>query len=395
MKRPMVWVTLCFMAGLYVAGMGCFTGVWGPFLLLAAAPALAWFMPSRLLRDTLFIGAVFFAVGALVWVARHAGPPGDPLSRFSLAHPDTEFVIEGAVRESGLLLPESQYARFVLSADQVWVGDTPRDLSGGVIVRWQNADGPVHAGERLRVRGRLTHALGPVNFGVNGLEDYYRARGICSELRADKADVTRCGARLWSPYYWASRIRNWEARALARAVPESVQPFVWTVWLGDSGRIGFEEYDSYIRSGTAHILSVSGVHIGILYVAVNFVLFVFVRSARWRAGILIGAVMLFALTAGARVACLRSAIMVALYLAADLVERERDTPTALSLSALALLLINPGNLFDTGFLLSFFSVASILIFFEPMTQWMAFLPWMLRTNVAVTLSAPPGRLDVA
>ena len=77
--------------------------------------------------------------------------------------------------------------------------------------------GPCTRGERLRVRGRLTHALGPVNFGTAGLEDYYRARGVCSALRAESGDVEYLGRRAWSPYYWAARIRAWETRALHAA----------------------------------------------------------------------------------------------------------------------------------------------------------------------------------
>ncbi|HPO15963.1 MAG TPA: DNA internalization-related competence protein ComEC/Rec2, partial [Candidatus Hydrogenedentes bacterium] len=199
--------------------------------------------------------------------------------------------------------------------------------------------------------------------------------------------LERLGVSWWSPYYWASRMRVWEANVFRRTVPESALPLLYTIWLGDSGQISGEPYNAYVRSGTAHVLAVSGIHVGIVYLSVGFVLSIFLRNRRLRSTTMIAVLILFALTAGARVACLRATFMVVVYLAADLVDREPDTPTALSLSAVLLLLINPANIFDTGFVLSFASVASILLFMERIAELLAALPWILRSNIAMTVGA--------
>lgn len=386
-RRPFLWVTLFFMAGLYAAGMGWCPGWAMPLALVLLATLLTTFAQSLPYRNRVSAAMLFFAVGVLVWNAHHVGPPGDSLSRYSLAHPETEYILEGWVVQGSIPLPSDKYARFTLDVDRAQVGNVPLELSGRVLVRWYGPSLPVHTAERLRVRGTLNHAIGRVNHGVKGIEDYYHSLRVFSQMDAAENAVEKIGVCGWSPYYWASRIRNWEAGVFLRALPGPAAPLIWTVWLGESGQIHGEEYDAYIRSGTAHILSVSGVHVGIVFFTLDFVLSMLVRSRRTRSGILIAALLLFALTARASVACLRSAIMFTFFLAANLVEREPDAPTALSLSGFLLLLVNPNNLFDTGFLLSFTSVASILIFAKRLSSLMAWVPGGLRGNIAITIGA--------
>ncbi len=387
MKRPWVWVALSMIAGLYAARMGWAPGIVFPCCLLGVAILPVLLGKNFRYREHAVCAVTFFACGVLCWNVQQTGPAGDTLSQYSLAHPETEFALEGVVREASLIMPGADRQRFVLSVDHVQTKKERLALSGGVLVTWDQPGAPVHMQERLRVHGTLSHWLGPVNHGASGIEEYYRLRGVCSRLFARSVALERLGAARWSPYYWASRLRVWEAGVFRRSAPESVLPLLYTVWLGDSGQISGEPYNDYVYSGTAHILSVSGVHVSIVYVSVGFVLSIFIRNRRVRAAIMIGVLFLFALTAGARVACLRAAFMVALYLAADLVDREPDTPTALSLSAVILLILNPSNLFDAGFILSFGSVASILMFMEPLSAALTWMPRLLRANVAMTCSA--------
>src|SRR5690606_28108230 len=137
-------------------------------------------------------------------------------------------------------------------------------------------------------------------------------------------------------------------------------------------------YDRYARAGTAHILAVSGLHIGIVAVSILATLRVVIRSRRWRAAAAILLVFGFALMAGGRVSALRAATMVTCYLLADLLDREPDTPSALALAALLFLVFDPGLLFEPGFQLSFLSVSSILLFAAPIDRAIVAAPTTLR-----------------
>jgi len=326
------------------------------------------------------------AAGAMLWTLRLAGPQGDALSRHSLSHPGTQYRLEGVVRQPGLYLPRKGYNRFVLDVTNVWAEGSPLDAKGRVLVRWSNPPSPIYAGERVHVAGSLAHALGPVNHAVRSIEDHYRAEGVFSALAIRGNAVTRQGLRFRGPAYWASRLRAKEAEILERCVPEKALPLVLAVWLGDRSLISRRAYREFTASGTAHMLAVSGVHAGIVYASVGFLLRILLKSRRLRAILTMAAVFLFALVAGAQISSLRAAVMLALYLTADLFDREPDAPTALSLSGLIFLCLNPNNLFEVGFLLSFASVASILLFARALQEGLQWIPRWFRGSLAVTLS---------
>ena len=78
-------------------------------------------------------------------------------------------------------------------------------------------------------------------------------------------------------------------------------------------------------------------------------------------------------------------MMITLYLWAELLDREPDAPTALSIAAILFLSINPGLLRDTASILSFGSLASILVFSEAIAHRLTAVPMLIRTNVATSI----------
>jgi len=393
-NRPWVWAAVGLAAGVFGATEGLAFSLLLPSIVVCL---LALFALRKRLPYVLHAALVLaaFGVGVVLYQARHAGPPGDSLSRHAAASPMTRYTIEGRVRAAGIILPGADYTTFVLDADRVVAGGDATDLRGGVLVRWTAPDGPLYPGERVRVQGALGRVLAPVNHGIRDMEDYYRARGVHTDLRVAGDGVVRLSAPRWSVRYWVARLRQGEGARLARAVPEEVLPFVLAVWLGERSRLAEAERDAYVASGTAHILAVSGVHMGIVYISVYFVVGALLRRRRPRAVLTLGLVVLFAALAGARPSTLRAAFMISLYLAAEFFDREPDAPTALSLAGIVLLLVNPNDLLDPGFQLSFASVASLLLFSPRILEWINRGPWPLRNAAAPTLAVQLLPLPIA
>lgn len=386
MNRPLAWVAAAFAAGLCAAGMEWVAGP-GPPILSLVAGAMLLFAGRRVPYHQLIgILLLFFSTGAVYWQVRHAGPALDPLAQHVIAHPDTRYTLEGRVRRADVYFAEREYMRVILRVERVEADGTPVPARGGVLLRWEKPPSAVHPGELVRVRGRLSPQLGPVNHDVQGMEERLRAAGVGCEMEVRGAAVARLAARLWSPFYWTSKLRAWEAAAFREAAPETVYPFVVAVWLGARQLIPEEEYDAYVRSGTAHLLAVSGVHMGIVFLSIHYLIGLLVRRSRRSALFTLFAVFTFTLAAGASIPSVRAAVMIAMYLAAELFDREPDAPTALSISALLFLLWQPGHIFHAGFLLSFSCVASLLLFHRPVQQYLERLPVLLRGNVAASVS---------
>jgi len=397
MDRPLVWVALALLTGVIAAAHGYCPGLTGPLLILLLAPVSAVVLRRTRYGRAMAVAFAFTAGGALLWNARHAGPPGDPLARWAMAHPKTEFSLEGRVSHAPVILSETAYAAFTLDVHRVIVDGAPLALTGKVLVRWSDPAPWLFAGTRVEVRGPLDSTLGRVNPGIQDSEDYARRRGVHSSMRVRGAKGVRqtAPAPWWSPAYLASRLRWIEARQFRALVPQQAYPLVLAVWLGERRHVDATRNRAYIASGTAHILSVSGLHMSIIYVSISSMLTLFLKRSRLRSLLTMGAVFLFAFVAGGRIASVRAAIMIALYLSADLAEREPDAPTALSVAAILFLLHNPANVFDPGFQLSFLSIASLLLFSEPIAARLGSIPVRIRKALAAALAVQILPLPVA
>ena len=104
----------------------------------------------------------------------------------------------------------------------------------------------------------------------------------------------------------------------------------------------------------------------------------------------------YAYLTGLRPSAVRAALMLSLALGALLLDREKDTPTAIALAALVTLAVNPLLLFNAGFQLSYAATLAIIYLPPPLSAALARLrlPAFLRPLVAVTLAAQLGVLPL-
>ncbi|WP_302604567.1 ComEC/Rec2 family competence protein [uncultured Alistipes sp.] len=140
---------------------------------------------------------------------------------------------------------------------------------------------------------------------------------------------------------------------------------------GDRSGIGPELRTAYARSGMSHLLAVSGLHTGLVFLLANWML----RGlALWRRGHLlrdalaVGCVWLYVAAAGFPPSAVRAAVMCSLLQLAVASGSEYVALNALAAAALGMLLWNPAWIGDIGFQLSFVAVAAILAWAVPMCR---------------------------
>ncbi|MCX5709453.1 MAG: ComEC/Rec2 family competence protein, partial [Candidatus Omnitrophica bacterium] len=115
-----------------------------------------------------------------------------------------------------------------------------------------------------------------------------------------------------------------------------------------------------VKTGTVHILVVSGFNVGIVAFISMLFLKVLRVARRWRQGLTILVLIAYCLMTGSSNPVMRATVMGVFFLTGFLLEREPDIYNALALAALFILIINPGQLSDIGFQLSFASVIAIV-----------------------------------
>jgi competence protein ComEC len=145
--------------------------------------------------------------------------------------------------------------------------------------------------------------------------------------------------------------------------------------LGYQDALDPETRQVFSSTGTTHVLSVSGLHVGIVFIAINF-LFGFLRGTkRGKFVFLIISVILlwgFAFITGLSAAVLRATVMFCFLVIGENIQRPVDIYNTLALSAFILLFINPNLVFDIGFQLSYIAVWGIVFFQPRIESWLTF-----------------------
>ncbi|MDZ4858138.1 MAG: DNA internalization-related competence protein ComEC/Rec2 [Candidatus Hydrogenedentes bacterium] len=388
MNRPLAWAAIALLCGTVAAAWGFLPNPLFSLGIAALGCTIAIFA-SRVPRiRPVALVLCFIGAGGAWWGLRTGEFHGDGVSTLLQAHQEANFEFSGTVRSTRLMLPGSDFHGFVLDVDSYRDGEKLSPVDGLVYVNWYQAPRAVFPGERVTVDGDARLALSEVNPGIRGYEDFLRNRGIQSVLETSgPGAVVQQGPAPWyRATYYTARLRHAQARRLTEAMPPSILPFIYAVWLGQQSALDRDEYRAYVGSGTAHILSVSGVHAALIFLTLNFALRVLHVPRRRRSIACMLGVITFALVAGASIPAMRAAAMVCLYLSADLLDREPDAPTALSIAGIAFILWNPHVIFDVGFQLSFTCIASILVFAPLFMTGLARIHRWLRPSIATSLA---------
>jgi len=150
--------------------------------------------------------------------------------------------------------------------------------------------------------------------------------------------------------------------------------------LGDKTAMTSELREVYAVSGASHVLALSGLHLGIVYM----VLTLLVVGRRWRFVmqlLAVAGIWAFALLVGLPASVLRAAIMISAFALLSLLGRGRASLNALALAALLILTVSPDSLYDVGFQLSFAAMLAILLV-QPRLQRLLSEEWLMEHPVA-------------
>lgn len=235
----------------------------------------------------------------------------------------------------------------------LYAGADASDLRPGDVIRT-----PVRLARSDVIRGEHT--------------DYYDSKGIYL-LGYAQGEVLLAERKDNIPIrFWPQAAAHALKEGIRRSFPKDVSPFLLALTTGDKSSLDDGLYAAFQRSGIAHIVAVSGLHISFL--AGLFSLLVGRRS-RLTATLGMALVFSFVLLTGSSPSALRAAFMVSAVLLAPLVGREEDRPTTLAFILALLLLFCPFAAADVSLQLSFAAVAGIHMLSGPLfTFWVKRFP---------------------
>ena len=178
-------------------------------------------------------------------------------------------------------------------------------------------------------------------------------------------------------------------KSIERSVAEPNAAFIGGILLGSRSQIPQDIKDDFARTGTSHILAISGYNITIVATIVSSFFLLFFRrpAAFWFS--LIG-ITLFTILTGAQASVVRAAIMGSLVLLAYREGRLTNPRNAIALVGAAMVFINPVVLrYDIGFQLSFAATLGLVYVAPVIEKYFSKLPKLfdLRETLIMTISA--------
>jgi competence protein ComEC len=137
--------------------------------------------------------------------------------------------------------------------------------------------------------------------------------------------------------------------------------------IGDKQLLEDDLRNSYTNSGTIHLLAVSGLHVGIVFMILNFVLRFMDRKKKMRlikGFIILISLWIYASIAGLAASIVRASAMFSIFIIADMTGKSKSTYNNMALSCFIMCLANPYVIFESGFQLSYLAVLGI-VYFQP------------------------------
>ncbi len=160
-----------------------------------------------------------------------------------------------------------------------------------------------------------------------------------------------------------------------------------------------EVKNRFIHSGAIHVLAVSGLHVGIIYLFLNILLDVFLsRTSVFRLIIVISMLTFYVFLTGASPSVFRAVVMLSIIQIGNFFNFKGNIYNLLGISAFIILIIQPQSLFHPGFWLSHFAVAGIVTFFPLFRRFYAHGNIFIRGAgdlASVSISAQIGTLPLS
>lgn len=347
-------------------------------LLLSLVPLVRGVLKRAPVR-TAYLFAPFFALGAL-FIMPVVSPVFPANHVVNLAEIDS-----GALgsRVQGVVVSEPEYRagklRLIVEAREAYGEGVWKPAEGRVLVTVRDPAGPELArGDVVRFIGHVTR---PRNFSNPGEFDYemwLAARGVFARARVRNGLIIKVEAgkvegmeRAASPVALVSPARS-RVRRFIDLSDFSNKGLIKALVLGDKGSVPTELREVFVVSGTAHVLAISGLHLGfVAYFSYFAALWLLKRSERVMlalnvkkaaAAASIVPVVFYALVAGFSVSTQRATIMVAAFVVTLMMDRVKEAYNTLALAALIILVVSPGSVWDASFQLTFAAVIAIVYF---------------------------------
>jgi len=350
-KHPFLLIVICFIAGILSAGS--FPGSPGLFYILAASLLIASLVVSKFGRGStrsdiqtllLFLVLLFFGICRTKQQYRENQP-----NHYSHFMGSEKNEIIGIVSEIG-------QKRMLVEVERI-----NQYLAEGKLTVF--IDDPLKIGERIFFQSKIRELVPPKNPFQFNFKKFYQRKQIWYQSNMSETPLVLNRSAGFT--YHMDKLRT-KCREVLREVltTENEYRLALALILGDKRNMGTRMRNAYADTGAMHVLAVSGLHVGVVYMILLFIFrAIFPPAKVWwllRSLVVLAALWFFVYLVGAPISAFRAALMFSLFELGILASRNYYPVNTLSLAAFVLLILDTNSLYDVGFQLSFLAVLGIV-----------------------------------
>jgi len=420
MQRPAQFIAVCFVIGILLGhrvdvspvlfALGAIAVIASGYALYRTRGTTSPFLRIFMALGLVFAGAFWYAVQVRVVPAndirrfcdqrqRHVltgtivrAP--DAREHFTLVTVDVDSISLGVVGWASRETPGMSTAT-----------DRAAPVSGRLQVRLNGGIDPGRYGDRVLLSGRLRSPQPTRNPGAFDARTYYTSRGVHALMSVRDARSYRVTRRNMS-FTWQTGVIDPLRSSIDRSIDQTMRgdsaALLKGILLGARRQLPEDLLQTFRTIGLAHILAVSGLHVGLITLVIYTLLSVLRLPKNIVVAGTLGVLVLYAFITNLTPSVIRATIMAALFLAGRQLDRQTDTVNILAVAAIVILLIWPSALFDLSFQLSFLATYAIITGYPRMKEllperisrsekWWA--RW-LRDGLLVSVAAQMGALPV-
>jgi len=369
--RPAIPLLLSIMAGIVIALVVPGKWIWVVF---AAIPALGCIIAAFVQgKNARFSPLILYAcLGYLAYASCVTGPENP---RHVAHYADGQIrQITGTIKSDPIL--QSYREKYILKDIELspTSGNAPPfpvrgSIQVNVYDKKSNRDVHLSAGDRILLTGRIRPFR---SFQNPGGFDYTRFMAWQGIFGSVSTSIPKIKILSFDINWFRSKmdaVRNNMRKVIHQASSGDAAAILSALIIGDRAGISSGLQEAFNRTGVTHVLSISGLHVGVVATAAFFFFswllsfFRFFLMRAWtRKGAALAAifpVIFYGMIAGMSSATQRSVVMAVVFLLTFLMERDGDLVNSIALAALIILIIDPPALFSISFQLSFAAVLAI------------------------------------
>ena len=370
--RPAIWIAACLAVGIFAYRL---LPIWASgYAAIAIVLALLslLLLPLRTTARILLGTAIIFSGVALAQFQRWYLPPDsavtlvgeDPTlvrARIRIADLPTWHAAEG---------PRPASVSCTADLLALHYGGQWHPHTGQLILRIQPSIPNLSPGQALETLGMLSRIAGPDNPGQYNWQDHFARNSIALRLNITGEGLALPIGAPSTSWLWPIRIAIRNALTAGFDTDHQLDAaLLRTLLLGDNSDLLQETWADFRTSGTAHHLSISGMHIAVLSGLVLLLCRITMRHPRTAVLIAIGFALFYGLLTRPSPPIWRSVLLCMAVGASLILRRNTDPLQCLFVAVLAMLAWKPLDLFNPGFQLSFGTVAGLMLFSRPVANW--------------------------